>query len=116
MPETPSEMFGWLAKKWMEHFAQAIEAMCNERPDFSVQPQALTSEQIAPGDAIFWWRQDFNIAAEARCWIRASTSSWQMIGGEVLKAAGIEDGQGEDDRLKVGRFPSEMISDVGQVS
>ena len=100
MPENPgniSDLLEWLSKKWMEHFAQALEAMCSERPDFSSQPQPLSTEQIAAGaDAILWWRQDFSAAPEARCWIGAATASWQMIGVQVLKAAGIEDGGTED--------------------
>ena len=118
MPETPeniSAVFGWLSTKWMEHFAQALEAMCSERPDFSSQPQPLSPEQIAAGaDAILWWRQDFSAAPGARCWIGAATASWQMIGGQVLKAAGIEDGGAEDLRNTYLEILNQSLSALAQ--
>src|SRR5690349_24944276 len=115
MPEATSDLYGWLSKKWTEHFAQAIDAMCGEHPEFATQPQTLSAEQIAEGsEAFLWWRQDFSIAGEARCWIGASDSSWRTIGGQVLKAAGIEDGQTEDIRGTYLEIVNQSLSTLAQ--
>jgi flagellar motor switch protein FliN/FliY len=115
MPEATQELYGWLSKKWTEHFAQAIDAMCGEHPEFATQPQTLSAEQIAEGsEAILWWRQDFTIAGEARCWIGASDTSWRTIGGQVLKAAGIEDGQAEDIRGTYLEIVNQSLSTLAQ--
>ena len=114
MPETISELFTWLSKKWTEHFAQALEAMCGERPDFTSQPQILSPEQIDAAGTILWWRQDFSAAPEARCWIGSATASWQMIGGQVLKAAGIENGEGEDVQSTYLEILNQSLSALAQ--
>ena len=115
MPEATSELYGWLSKKWMEHFAQAIDAMCAEHPEFATQPQTLSADQIDPGgQEILWWRQDFSVAAEAGCWIGAPGNSWQAIGGQVLKAAGIENGEAEDIRGTYLEIVNQSLSSLAQ--
>ena len=115
MPEAAADLYGWLSKKWTEHFAQAIEAMCGERPEFATQLQTLSAGQIAEGsEDLLWWRQDFNIAAEARCWIGASGNSWRTVGSQALKAAGIDDGQAEDIRGTYLEIVNQSLSTLAQ--
>lgn len=115
MPEATSELYGWLSKKWTEHFAQAIDAMCGEHPEFATQPQTLSAEQIAAGNnTILWWRQDYSIAPEARCWIGASDNSWRTIGNQALKAAGIESAEAEDIRGTYLEILKQSLSALAQ--
>jgi len=91
MPETGPEIALWLARKWQEHFARALEAMADENPGGETDAHSLTPEDIGTPETIFWRRHDFNAAASPSCWIGAAPKTWQEIGGRVLKAAGVDE-------------------------
>src|SRR5438477_120164 len=69
MPEATPELYGWLSKKWTEHFAQAIDAMLGERagsPGFS--------GTLFAGSFFRSWRSRVLAAAHSEREVRAGTA------------------------------------------
>lgn len=75
-----------LAEEWRTEFVQAMEAMADLRPDMSLQPGGAT----ATGDAL-WWQQSVDAAPGATIWVGARQEAWNLLGGRILAAAGIEE-------------------------
>src|SRR5258708_6331562 len=44
------------------------------------------------GTDVFWWGQPLSGAPDAMFWVGAPAPAWRLIGNEVLKSAGIDDG------------------------
>ena len=65
--------------------------MTGERPELAHRPES----PLPAEGGMLWWRQSFNLTAEAVLWIGAPELGWQAIGGRVLGAAGINDGDDE---------------------
>jgi flagellar motor switch protein FliN/FliY len=76
-----------LIEEWAAGLARAIESMTGQAPQVTVQQADRPSEPD-----IFWWEQNLSSANGAAAWIGASASSWKEIGSNVLKGAGVDDG------------------------
>jgi flagellar motor switch protein FliN/FliY len=75
----------WLLEELSGSLAKAFEAMVGLRPDVNVEAGS------APARGALLRRQKFEGLAGA-VWIAASESDWVAAGNEVLRAAGIDDG------------------------
>jgi flagellar motor switch protein FliN/FliY len=90
MPESPVPVAseGWLVEQWTAKLASAVASMMGDAP--AVAAGSKTQEILA-GEDIVWWEQPFSVSPEAMVWVGAPALSWQTIGNEVLKSAGIDD-------------------------
>ncbi len=75
----------WLIEELSGSLAKAFEAMVGVRPEVNVEAGS------APARGALLRRQKFEGLAGA-VWIAASESDWVAAGNEVLRAAGIDDG------------------------
>ncbi|HTP85634.1 MAG TPA: flagellar motor switch protein FliN [Bryobacteraceae bacterium] len=83
--------------------AQAIEGMTGEKPGVAVE---AVSGAAAPPPDCAWWRQSFSFSADGSVIVGAPESSWIEIGNNILKSAGIDDG----DRESIRSTFSEILS------
>lgn len=75
----------WLFEEFSARLAAVFETMVGERPRIGIEPLS-----DAPSDATLRWRQPFSGIGGA-VWIAAAEAGWTSAGGQVLKAAGIEE-------------------------
>lgn len=87
--EPLSETGRWLIEQWTAGFCQAIASMMGDAP--TTTPGTESAE--SPGGAdVFWWGQPLSRTPDAIFWVGAPAPAWRTIGNEVLKSAGIDDG------------------------
>ena len=75
----------WLLGEFPANLAQAFEAMAGTRPECHLD------SGVAPGPDALLHRQRFE-GLEGAVWLVAAEPDWASAGNEVLRAAGIEDG------------------------
>jgi flagellar motor switch protein FliN/FliY len=88
-PTPLSQVERWLIEQWTTGFCQAIASMMGDAP--KVTPGEESGESPQDGD-VFWWVQPLSGSADAMFWVGAGSTAWRTIGNEVLKSAGIDDG------------------------
>lgn len=86
MRNSVSEIQNWLLEEFSTHLAMVLETLAGERP--AVECEALSS---APAEAGLCWRQPFSGVSGA-AWLIAAEPDWSILGGSVLKAASIDEG------------------------
>ncbi len=84
MPQT--EIQEWLIAELSGSLASVFEAMAGQRPAVETRPLAEP-----PGKEGLYWRQPFSGIAGA-VWMFAAEADWRAAGNEILRAAGIDDG------------------------
>jgi flagellar motor switch protein FliN/FliY len=84
-----SQVERWLIEQWTTGLCEAIAAMMGDAP--KAVPGTEHGESPAGAD-VFWWAQPFSGSPEAMLWVGAPAPAWRGIGNEVLKSAGIDDG------------------------
>lgn len=85
MPGEP-KMRTWLVEQWTIGLRDAIASMIGDAPKIT----AGAAEGPVSGD-VFWWTQSLG-SNNASFSLGASAEAWHTIGNEILKSAGIEDG------------------------
>jgi len=74
------------------HLTRAIESMAGAAPQVAPLAHELSEDELETGpDKLVWWEQEFSLDPGARIWIGAAPLTWQEIGKQVLRGAGIED-------------------------
>ena len=91
----------WLIGEWTTGLRDSIASMTGETPKTFVASGAPTT-----GEVVLWWIQPIGPSG-ATLSVGASPNVWHTIGNEVLKSAGIEDG--DDANIK-----STYLEIVGQ--
>lgn len=108
-PLTASEE--WIFAQWTDRLRQAIGAMTGEAP------KACSGNEPAAGPMdqdILWWEQTFSAAADAKLCVGAPAQTWRSIGDEILKSAGIDNGDDENIRSTYQEILSQSLSGVAQ--
>jgi flagellar motor switch protein FliN/FliY len=82
---TADDLRHWLFEEFSERLAAVFETMVGERPQVGVDALAEP-----PSDAALFWKQLFS-GVPGAVWVAASEAGWSAAGGQVLKAAGIEE-------------------------
>jgi flagellar motor switch protein FliN/FliY len=85
LPGSSTSIRDWLLGEFPANLAQAFEAMAGTRPEYNLEAGP------APGPAALLRRQKFE-GLEGAVWVAAAEADWTGAGTEVLRAAGIEDG------------------------
>ena len=115
MSDPTAESREWLASEWAAHFAQAIEAMAEEKPGVSLEDFTFTSKTPdGTAEPVLWWRQEFSVAPGVPCWVGAPAQSWSAIGGRVLKAAGVDSEDVEGSRDTYLEILRQSLASLGQ--
>jgi flagellar motor switch protein FliN/FliY len=76
----------WLNDTLTVGLVQAFEAMAGRRPE------AHLEESVSPSSAVLTLRRQRFTGIPGAAWIGAAEPDWTVAGREVLRAAGIEDG------------------------
>jgi flagellar motor switch protein FliN len=84
----------WLADEFAGGLASALEAMTGARPGTSCCP--LQSAQPQTQGEWLWWAEPLDAAPEACIWLGAPEPVWMALGGETLRAAGVDDAEPAD--------------------
>jgi flagellar motor switch protein FliN/FliY len=89
-PSPPlSQAERWLIEQWTAGFCQAIASMMGDAPKAIPGTESTESPE---GADVFWWGQPLSGSPDAMFWVGAPALAWRAIGNEVLKSAGIDDG------------------------
>jgi len=108
VPRPGAEVYRWLTGEVSSHLVNAFEAMTGAAPEVESFVQAE-----APTDAGLYWQQPFSgIAGTA--WLYASDAAWTAAGSEVLRGAGIEDGDEATIRSTYLETTGQVLSGLGQ--
>ncbi len=83
--DSAAENRRWLFEEFAARLAAVFETMVGERPKTAIE---LLGD--APLDASLRWKQPFAGIAGA-VWAASAEAGWTKVGGQVLKAAGIEE-------------------------
>jgi len=96
----------WLFEEFSSRLAAVFETMAGERPQIEV-------EQVSesPPDAALRWHQPFTGIAGG-VWIAASEAAWTAAGGNVLRAAGIEESDAASLKSTYLETVSQAISSI----
>jgi len=82
---TADDLRHWLFEEFSARLAAVFETMVGERPQIGVDAFAEP-----PSDVGLLWKQVFS-GVPGAVWVAASEAGWSTAGGQVLKAAGIEE-------------------------
>ena len=98
----------WLIQQWTQRLCQCIEEMTGESPQCAFGP--LTGK---PSPDSVWWEQDLNIVSSS-IWVGTASASRLEIGGLVLKAAGIPDGDAAIQKSTYQEVLNQSLSGLAQ--
>jgi len=101
----------WLFGQWADKLSQAIASMTGEAPKTAVSQEF---PEDAAGEGTLWWEQPYSGSPDAKLWVGAPLQSWKTIGNEVLKSAGIDDGDDDSIRSTYLEILSQALSGLGQ--
>src|SRR5579859_1633439 len=79
-------MRNWLIEQWTVGLRDAIASMIGDAPKI-----AVSSAEAPANSDVFWWTQSLG-PSDAIFSLGAPAEAWRAIGNEILKSAGIEDG------------------------
>ncbi len=82
---TIAEIRHGLFEEFSARLAAVLETMVGERPGVEIEELG-----DVPADAVLLWKQPFSGISGA-VWVAAEKAGWTTVGGQVLKAAGIEE-------------------------
>jgi flagellar motor switch protein FliN/FliY len=82
---TAADVRHWLFEEFSARLATVFETMAGERPPIDIEPSPGM-----PADTSLRWNQPFSSIPGA-AWVTASDAGWNIAGGHVLRAAGIEE-------------------------
>jgi flagellar motor switch protein FliN/FliY len=85
MTTTSADARDWLIEEFAARLASVFETMAGGRPPVVWEPVSNP-----PPSAKLFWRQAFS-GIEGAVWVAAGEPDWSTAGGQVLRAAGIED-------------------------
>lgn len=85
MTTTNADARDWLIEEFASRLASVFETMAGGRPPVVWEPVSNL-----PPSAKLFWRQAFS-GIEGAVWVGAGEADWSTAGGQVLRAAGIED-------------------------
>jgi flagellar motor switch protein FliN len=112
----PPESQTWLVEEWARTLTNALESMTGEPPYVTFAPHELSAAEVDPGQGEFlWWEQAFSLGPDALLWAGAATRSWQEIANQVLRSAGVDDGDQETIRSTYLEIVSQSVSGVAGV-
>ena len=101
----------WLFGQWADKLSQAIASMTGEAPKTAISQEFA---EDAAGEGTLWWEQPFSGSPDAKLWVGAPLQTWNTIGNEVLKSAGIDDGDDDSIRSTYLEILSQSLSGLGQ--
>jgi len=113
-PARPPAVVQWLGETWAARLAQVIQGMGTETVAVECQAGPDGSEPAAPADKALLWEQGFDLAAGATAWVSIPEGTWNLIGGQALRAAGVEETTPEEVRSTCQETLSQCSSLMAQ--
>ncbi len=109
---------GWLAAAWTEALSRVLESLTGVAPLVSWSPGAFTAERPAEAADLLWWEQPLTVAPGTTLWVGTPVEAWREIGGQVLRASGVESDTEADIRSAffevLGQSLSGLAQSIGQ--
>jgi len=105
----PSE--AWLIEQWVNRLSYAVASMIGDAPKAMI---GTALEDSPPGEEILWWEQPFSVSPEATFWLGAPSVTWNTIGNEVLKSAGIDDADNANIKSTYLEILNQSLSGLAQ--
>jgi flagellar motor switch protein FliN/FliY len=103
----------WLCEEFARQWTHVMETMTGEAPLVTFKPHELSDEETQSGDdGPLWWQQQFSLGADALFWVGACRQSWEDIGNQILRGAGVEDGDTESIRGTYLEIVNQALSGV----
>jgi flagellar motor switch protein FliN/FliY len=101
----------WLIEQWVSRLSHAVASMIGDAPQCTI---GTALEDSPPGAEILWWEQPFSISSDATFWVGAPSVTWEFIGNEVLKSAGIDDADNANTKSTYLEILSQSLAGLGQ--
>ena len=80
----------WIFEQFARKLAEVAESMLGSTVTSSLDPATPMPDDAGAGD-ILAWRQAFDIGEGCELLVAAPLSAWEKIGGETLKATGVDE-------------------------
>ncbi len=111
----------WLFEQFAEKLAATTESMLGSAATASLDADALIPEDLFSGDPeaaegapeVLVWEQSFDVGEGCRMVVAVTTPTWEKIGGEALKAAGVEELDRDSVRGTYLEILSQTLSTLG---
>ena len=102
---------GWLAAELAAQLRQVLESMTGEAPRVDFAPHEIP-EADEPQDQqeYLWWEQPLSPDPQALIWMGATQTTWERIGGRVLRSAGVEQDDRESSRSTYLEIVNQALS------
>jgi flagellar motor switch protein FliN/FliY len=107
MDPAPQSVQGWFFERLTSRLAGVFELMTGARPEIQCRPGGASDASALR------WRQPFR-GAPGTVWIEASLQHWTEGGNQILRAAGIEDGDKPTIQSTYFEFLGQALSGVAQ--
>lgn len=111
MSEAIHDNARWLIAQLLDRLGQALEGMMGVRPPLQCKPEEPEAAAVAPK---LIWEQAFREIPGGTVSVAASEGAWTAIGSQVLRAAGIEDGDAASIRSTFLEITGQAIAGLAQ--
>jgi flagellar motor switch protein FliN/FliY len=105
--DTRHESQDWFFERLTSRMAAVFEAMRGSRPEIRCEPMTASETQG------LYWHQPFG-GVPGAVWIKAAEADWTEAGGQILRAAGIEDADGPAIKSTYLEILGQTLSGVAQ--
>lgn len=111
----------WLFEQFAEKLAATTESMLGSAVQATLEADALIPEDLFSGDPeategapeVLVWEQGFDLGEGCQLVVAVTASTWEKIGGEALKAAGVEELDRDSVRGTYLEILSQTLSSLG---
>lgn len=111
----------WLFEQFAEKLAATAESMLGSAVKATLDAEALIPDDLFSGDPdategapeVLVWEQSFDVGEGCRMVVGVTAPTWEKIGGEALKAAGVDELDRDSVRGTYLEILSQTLSSVG---
>ena len=114
MPDqAESESALWLSEEFARQLTHVMESMTGEGARISTKAHELSAEEKESGEnGLLWWEQKYSLGEDHLLWVGARRESWEEIGNQILRSAGVDDGDAESIRGTYLEIVNQALSGV----
>ena len=114
MPDqAESESALWLSEEFARQLTHVMESMTGESARVTSKAHELSAEEKESGEnGLLWWEQKYSLGEDYLLWVGARRESWEEIGNQILRSAGVDDGDAESIRGTYLEIVNQALSGV----
>jgi len=111
--QAESESALWLSEEFARQLTHVMESMTGESARVTSKSHELSAEERESGEnALLWWEQKYSLGDDHLLWVAARRESWEEIGNQILRSAGVDDGDAESIRGTYLEIVSQALSGI----